>query len=195
MSPSIVPPLVLGAVVATTAFANEPPPSVLSPRSVLPELEALDGTVWIASHFAYRFRRFSTSGRQLFEMELPVDPSPQPPAEHIEGATALTAKAYTRTMICDRDGTLYSLVSPAATGTEYAGLDRYDSVTGRVDRILVDFPAKNRLTSAAGKDGIYIVGYYSKATSGIAWFIPWDDLRDQPWDEVTGIRSGTRLEN
>ena len=154
-----------------------------------------DGKVWIASYYGYRFRQFSTTGRQLFEMEFPVDkPTTEPPAEEIEGATALNAKPYTRAMICDRDGTLYVLVSPAATGTEYAGLDRYDSVTGKVDRILVDFSATNRLSSAAGKDGIYIAGFASKAKGGGVWLIPWEDLRDQPWLEITTeIRSGTRL--
>jgi hypothetical protein len=152
-----------------------------------------DGKVWIASRFGYRFRQFSTSGRQLFEMELPVDESPQPPVETVEGATAITAKQYTRALICDRDGTLYALVSSDATGTEYAGLDRYDSITGRVDRILVDFSATNRLSSAAGKDGIYIAGFASKAKGGGVWLIPWEDLRDQPWIEMTDIRSGTRL--
>jgi hypothetical protein len=154
-----------------------------------------DGKVWIGSHYGYRFREFSTSGRQLFEMEFPVGKSsPEPPAEEIAGATALTAKAHTSTMTCDRDGTLYVLVAPAATGTVFSGLDRYDSVTGRVDRILVDIPSTHRLSSAAGKDGIYIVSFGSKAKGGGAWLIPWEDLRDQPWLEITTeIRSGTRL--
>lgn len=154
--------------------------------------ECHDRKVWIASRFGYRFRHFSSSGRPLFEMTLPVQAAPSDlPADGPEGMVALRAQPYTRAAVCSSDGVLYSLVSTIATGTEYAGLDRYDPATGKVDRILVDLQCNHRLSAAAGHDGIYLVSF--AAEGGGAWLIPWDSLRDQKWTEVKNIRSGTRL--
>lgn len=152
-----------------------------------------DGKLWAAHNFGYVLERYSSAGRPLSNVQ--VD---RGRIEHVEskdvkipsevrqddrghfrpflGVSKLSAIAE------GLDHRIYLLVQPGKGGNGI-DLDRYDPATDLLERVQLGVQMEGRLTMAAGREGLDLVGH---AGDQGRWRVSWDVLDQAKWKPVTG---------
>ena len=163
---------------------------------------ASSGGFWAAHRYLYRIRRFSPSGRERLDVALDAHPAPdhlddeavEAIRSSLEEQAALlgekdavirpfTVKSAIEALAEGRDGKLYLYVAAGLFGPAPL-LDRYDPVTHRIERAVLDLEPPGGVTLAAGHDGLWIAAI--RAGHEI-WRIPWAELDAFPWQPVGGV--------
>lgn len=165
---------------------------------------ASSGGLWAAHRYLYRLRKYSESGRELLDLTLAPEATPEHLDEDaveelrqeleaeaelygMEGAEIepFTAKATIQAVAEGRDGKVYLYVAPGIFGPEPL-LDRYDPLNHRLERAVLEMEHSGRVTLASANDGLWI-----GATAGRhkIWRIGWPKLDELGWERVSGLHS------
>lgn len=170
---------------------------------------AADGTLWLGDLYRYRLRQFSAAGRELVSVAVDGaqlerrgadDPAVREAREMLEAEAAKLSDdiggarrparvtIVTNTLVerlrglCEgRDGKLYVLLRRAGAGLV---LDRFDPVTGLLERVATDVENYGAVSMVAGKDGLYVVNYSGSAPR---WLLPWNELDAADWQPVEDV--------
>lgn len=163
------------------------------------------GGTWAANRYIYRLRRFSPSGREMQDLTLAPEATPEHFDEDVieelretleaeaklhgmEGAELhpFTAKEVLEAVVEGRDGKVYLYVAPGIFGGDPL-LDRYDPLNHRLERAVLGI-AKHpgRVSMASGKDGLWIA---AKGSDHQLWRISWQVLQELKWSRVSGLYS------
>jgi hypothetical protein len=158
--------------------------------------------LWAAHRYLYRLRRFSPAGRELLDLTLAPDPTPESLDDDTvdelrrtladraallgEGDAVIrpfTARPTLEALTEGRDGAVYLYVAPGVFGPEPL-LDRYDPVTHRLERAVLALDHPGQVTLAAGRHALWIAAVRGHHQ---LWRIPWSDLDQLPWQTVPGL--------
>ena len=198
-------------LVSATAKAKQAlDPLALSEQRMVRLAGTADGHLWVGFEFERRFREYSPAGKLLTEIVVGGgEAKPAADAEARKKRMAgeaeqfsaglsardaagggkkvpveifeVTAEPVTRALAPGRDGHVYFLVRGAAGDKGGMALERYDSASGKLERLPLDISDPGLTTMAAGKDGLYIAAVMAKA--GI-WSLTWEELEAASWSPV-----------
>lgn len=161
------------------------------------------GTLWLAGTYRYHLANYSAAGDERLILEVDGAEVRHRDEAELEGTRVAFEKERARhadpskvqiavntavPAILDlaegRDGKIYLVVSGASGGGGSWALDRFDPVTGLLERTLLDTFNSGALSIAAAKDGLYIVPF-NGLTRRLT--IRWDALEAADWQPVEGV--------
>jgi hypothetical protein len=164
------------------------------------------GTLWLGSTYRYRLVHFSAAGDELLTLEVGEAKIQRRGEDEVEDTRVHFEKERVRhadptkvriavnsavPAILDltegRDGMIYLLVSgDGEPGSESRwALDRFNSVTGLLERTALNTWNSGALSVASGRDGLYIIPFNAQTRR---LFIPWERVEVADWQPVEGVK-------
>ena len=164
------------------------------------------GTLWMGNTYRYRLLHFSAAGDELLTVEVGKAEIRHRSEDEVENTRVYFEKERVRhadptTVRVDvntavpaildltegRDGMIYLLVSGGGEpeGKSHWALDRFNSVTGVLERAALNTWNSGALSIASGRDGIYIIPFNGQTRR---LFIPWEKIEVADWHLVEGVK-------
>lgn len=182
------------------------PEEAMAPGPLTQHLAALlaggsGDSLWLAFNYRHRVLRVSGSGKLDLEMEVgdarvdrgPDDPEAErrlaedaarlggPPGRRARATVFVnTARPAIDALAEGPDGRLYLIVASGEAGDSRA-LERFDPMSGAVDRTDLRIPTGFPVRMVAGGDGLVIA---ASAGKNGAWLLPWEAIDQAAWTRV-----------
>ena len=159
-------------------------------------------TLWLASTYRYRLAHYSAAGDELLVLEVggaEIRHRDEAEVEELRVSLEEERARYsdpTKARIAvntaipaildlaeGRDGMIYLLVTGEADDDGGWALDRFNAVTGVLERTPLATSLPGVVSIAAAKDGLYLVPFNGQTRRLL---IPWQAIEDAEWQSVEG---------
>ena len=151
------------------------------------------GALWVAARNVYRLMKYSPTGKPLTKIQIGDGQVrlKERTEKELQGARELggnfslpkmRAERVVRALTVGRDRRVYLVIDSA----EGLALDRYDPdpVRNVVERVMVTGITADRMTVAAGANGLYVAALEGNRGR---WVIPWETLDEARWQAVPDV--------
>ncbi|HEX6898879.1 MAG TPA: hypothetical protein VF789_04165 [Thermoanaerobaculia bacterium] len=153
--------------------------------------------LWVANANRYRIRQYSSAGRLRLTLQVGEGTvrrredaaRVQQAFEKKAKASGTVAQAASALPVIEglaegRDGRMYFLVRHSGEGSDFV-LDRYDPVTGQLERAELRLKDPGVITMASGKNGLYFAAFSPQKGR---WRLEWQDIDAASWKPVDQAR-------